>query len=499
MDQKDKSSDGTLYKVFGVAKKLSARGLQMLDQKNADEKTVAKTSLQSIAFSANKAPHFEKAQKPNSYHDPREMLRDHLPQVSRQVLGRHFQTVNRVTHFISPELNDKVSDYFFDHLNQFSNDTSSVDAILDESGISNLEELTQDVDRSKRISTALAEQNKWLASLQGALSGATGVLGSAIDIPVSLTIALRVIYQVGRSYGFDLEKEQDQEVVQYIFKQINLGLIAEKQTLLMALKALMTTVQQHDVSQLQHLLGSDNDLQLLKRFLSGQDGQVKWSWVNQLGSSGFLRQLTRLHPIAGAGIGAVYSWRLVDDVQHKAQEVFSLAREYLIEHKEQIDQLTPFAAYEKAIALLTEIAENSKKIDTSKIMASLMAQNDVVQLVQDGDVIIPVIGEAEQVANPISSERSEVSGLVSSSEAELIKSQSEKIVPSKLGQAKNIESIKKTKTKPSSSALVGEVRKGEDSDSARDTQHATLPLPVENSLDSAATQPQPDEETDTNK
>ncbi|PWF32755.1 EcsC family protein, partial [Yersinia pestis] len=89
-------------------------------------------------------------------------------------------------HFVSPDLTEKVSNYFYDRLNQFSNQTSSVDAILSEAGAKDLEELTQDVDRSKRISQALGEQNKWIATVQGAVSGASGMLGTAIDIPASL-------------------------------------------------------------------------------------------------------------------------------------------------------------------------------------------------------------------------------------------------------------------------------------------------------------------------
>ena len=111
------------------------------------------------------------------------MLREHLPNVSRQLLGRRFNTVNNVAHFVSPQLADKVSDYFYNHLNQFSNQMSSVDAILNEAGAKDLEELTQDTTRSQRISQAFAEQNKWMATVQGAVSGVTGVLGTAIDIP----------------------------------------------------------------------------------------------------------------------------------------------------------------------------------------------------------------------------------------------------------------------------------------------------------------------------
>lgn len=197
------------------------------------------------------------------YENPQQMLREYLPNVSKQLLGRQYSKVNRVATFVSPEFSDKLSDYF-DHLNQFISDLSSVDSVLDQAGARDLEELTLDVDRSKRISQALAEQNKWIASKQGAVTGATGVIGSAIDVPLSLVMSLRMICQVGRAYGFELNKETEQDIVQFVFKQIDLGMIAEKQSVLMALKALSNMLQTHDISQFQQILGSSNDIESLK-------------------------------------------------------------------------------------------------------------------------------------------------------------------------------------------------------------------------------------------
>src|SRR5690606_10624161 len=180
-------------------------------------------------------------------------------------------------------------------------------------------ELTQDVDRSKRISQALGEQNKWIATVQGAISGASGMLGTAIDIPASLLMALRTIYQVGRSYGFDLSKDDDQEIVQHIFRQLYLSLIAEKQTLLLGLEALSDTIKTQDSCQLQARLGSDNDMNAIKQWLNNHEGEAKWEWVNNLPRISILGKLTQLTPLASAGIGAVYSHRFVDDVNQKAQ------------------------------------------------------------------------------------------------------------------------------------------------------------------------------------
>ena len=115
-------------------------------------------------------------------------------------------------------------------------------------------------------------------------------------------MSLRMIYQVGRSYGFDLTKESDQDIVQFIFKQIDLGLIAEKQTLLMAIKAISSTLQTHDISQLQQLLGSSNEIEDLKKWLTNADGQLKWG--QSIVNLSLLNKLAKLTPIASAKAAA---------------------------------------------------------------------------------------------------------------------------------------------------------------------------------------------------
>ena len=365
-DSNNKQTAGFLSNAFGVAKKLSAAGASLLNQAAPD--TVTKlSSSENHAKAIEGTAQYKGIFNVKNYDNPQQVLREHVPNVSRQLLGRHYSKVNSVAHLVAPQFSDKVSDYLFDQLNHFSNSLSSVDDVLDQAGVRDLEELTQDVDRSKRLSSALAEQNKWIAAVQGALTGATGALGSAVDIPASLVMSLRVIYQVGRAYGFDLSKESDQDIVQHIFKQIDLGIIAEKQALLMGLKALSSTIQNSDLSQLQQMLGSSNDAEALKKHLIDEHGQYKWGWLNQVPKVSVLDKLTQLTPLASAGISAVYSRRLVDEANQKAQLVFSHAREYLIQHADH--QLSPLAAYEKSLDLLAQAApkllESIKSIESS--------------------------------------------------------------------------------------------------------------------------------------
>ncbi|MEB6678869.1 EcsC family protein [Acinetobacter lwoffii] len=401
----NKQSNGLISNAFGVAKKFSSTGLDLLNHVAPDSVTKAlkpSSSDQVIDGSAKTKSAFS-AKK---YDNPQQMLREHLPNVSRQLLGRRFNTVNNVAHFVSPDLTEKVSNYFYERLNQFSNQTSSVDAILNEAGAKDLEELTQDVDRSKRISQALGEQNKWIATVQGAVSGASGMLGTAIDIPASLLMALRTIYQVGRSYGFDLSKEDDQEIVQHIFRQIDLSLIAEKQTLLLGLKALSNTLKTHDISQLQAMLGSDNDVSAIKQWLSRHEGEAKWEWMNHLPKISILERLTKLTPLASAGIGAVYSHRFVEDVNQKAQEAFSHARQYLIQHQDS--QLSPYAAYEKAVSLLQQATPkllNGASHDVEPAKDKPIMDKDIAI---EGNNAITQVKLVKKEQNDLSSEEAEV-------------------------------------------------------------------------------------------
>ncbi len=339
----NKRSAGFISNSFGVAKKLSHTGVKVLNR-IAQQGSASAQSQRGLHLQGQHANH-----QKNSFSTPQEMLRQHVPQISKQLLGRHYPRAQQITHLLAPEWSDQLSDYLFEQLNQISSRYSSVEQILDEAGAEQLEELTQDVQRSGRLSQALSEQNKWIAAVQGALSGATGALGSTVDVPASIALALRTIYQTGRAYGFPLNQTHEQEAVQYVFRHVNLGLVAEKQTVLLGMKALVGLLQRHDSQQLQQLLGSSHDAEALKKWLLQENGDFKWPWMQQVPKFTFIGKLT---PVTGAGIGAFYSWQLIEEAHRKAQEVFSAARQYLTDHQDS--PLSPLAAYEASVRLLAK-------------------------------------------------------------------------------------------------------------------------------------------------
>ncbi|MEI1265048.1 hypothetical protein, partial [Pseudomonas aeruginosa] len=63
---------------------------------------------------------------------------------------------------------------------------------------------------------------------------------------------------------------------------VDISLIAEKQTVLLALKALRNMLETQDIQQFQQVLGSSNDIETLKSWLVDENGEFKWSWLNKV-------------------------------------------------------------------------------------------------------------------------------------------------------------------------------------------------------------------------
>ena len=124
-------------------------------------------------------------------------------------------------------------------------------------------------------------------------------------------------------------------------------------------------METHNVTQLQQLLGSGNDIELLKKWVANDDGSFKLSWMNNLPQWGLLSKLT---PLATMGISAVYSWKLVEDATDQAEVVFSGAQNYLLQHSNV--QMSVLEAYEKSVQLIAQasplLLDPEKSQDTEK-------------------------------------------------------------------------------------------------------------------------------------
>ena len=98
-DSNNKQSSGFFSNAIGVAKKLSSTGIHVLQQVAPVAVAKDEHSAKSGQIIEGQARSFSAFQA-GQYDNPQHMLRQHVPQVSRQLLGRHYNRVNQVASFV---------------------------------------------------------------------------------------------------------------------------------------------------------------------------------------------------------------------------------------------------------------------------------------------------------------------------------------------------------------------------------------------------------------
>ncbi|MCJ8147054.1 EcsC family protein [Acinetobacter sp. A3.8] len=266
------------------------------------------------------------------YEDIHQLFRNQFPTITKQVLGNRYNAVNKYSKFVLPNGLDSAADEVLELLAKASMALASTERVLAETGAKSIQELQQNVDRSARASSALKEVNKIFAALQGGVSGVAGMVWAVADLPLSVLLALKTIYETGHAYGFELDNEEDQQAVYQVLVKSDLGLIAEKQVLLLGIRNFKDVLTTGNYSQLQSFLDSNYSFEGFKNALSDANGQYKWSMLNVLGKVKWLRYTT---PLLGGLVGAFYGVKMIEEVAEKADEIFAHARRYLIDNPEQ--------------------------------------------------------------------------------------------------------------------------------------------------------------------
>lgn len=182
--------------------------------------------------------------------------------------------------------------------------------LLKSAGVTDLEDL-RSMDLA--LSDRLAENNhRWavgVGAAEGAITGATGMMGLAADIPAIITLALRTIYRTGVCYGFDIRAQ----------KGVALGILAVSGANSMAEKnqALSSLEQEHVVT----LKAPDQRTQRIAE--SGDATRVTIKQVSQqLGTNLAKRKVLQTIPMLGAVVGGSVNAWYIRDVSWAARRVF---------------------------------------------------------------------------------------------------------------------------------------------------------------------------------
>lgn len=179
--------------------------------------------------------------------------------------------------------------------------------VLARAQVASLEELRSSASLEQCDALALSVE-RWalgLAAGEGALTGAAGAWGMAIDIPAAITLAYRTIYKVGVCYGYD-PAHVDEGIVHGVLAASGANTMQEKLAALACLSAIRSALQQQSWT----LLANKAAEHALSR--EGATLAVR-GLARQLGINLTKRKALQAIPLIGAAVGAsVNAWYMRD-------------------------------------------------------------------------------------------------------------------------------------------------------------------------------------------
>lgn len=187
--------------------------------------------------------------------------------------------------------------------------------------ISNFKKVKKaDIEILDQVAKSYITENEIVSALEGAGTGLGGFTLILLDIPVLLSIHLRLISQIGRCYGYDVRKIEERG---FILKILQLGYsldsdLAKKAALVELTKAMKLISKGATWRQLEKII-----------FIKG----IR-EYANKLGIKITKKKLAQIIPILSSALGAGINYKLTIDVGKAAymeyRKRFLLEKKWLI-------------------------------------------------------------------------------------------------------------------------------------------------------------------------
>ncbi|WP_215223599.1 EcsC family protein [Echinicola shivajiensis] len=156
---------------------------------------------------------------------------------------------------------------------------------------------------------------KWYqrtASVEGAVTGAGGILMGMVDFPAFLAIKMKMLFEVASMYGYDVKDFKERIFILYVFQ--------------------LAFCSQQKRKELIEVL---ENWESFKKTLPEKGDNFDWRTF-QLEYRDYmdLAKLAQLIPVVGAGVGAIANWQLTDHLGKTAIQCYRLR---YFEKKEALD------------------------------------------------------------------------------------------------------------------------------------------------------------------
>jgi len=193
--------------------------------------------------------------------------------------------------------------------------TDTKDVIRD-GGVSFIEELrTKNLALSDRLANEVHNWAIGLAVVEGAGTGAFGILGVAVDVPAVITLALRTIHKTGVCYGYECKTEFDKKCVLGILAVSAANSVSEKVGAIATLRTIHVTIQKVTWKKMAEKAAKDR--------LSKEAAIVGVkNLAKQLGINITKRRALTAIPIIGAAVGGSANGWYIKEVGWAARRFY---------------------------------------------------------------------------------------------------------------------------------------------------------------------------------
>jgi hypothetical protein len=154
-----------------------------------------------------------------------------------------------------------------------------------------------------------------VAVVEGAATGAGGILTAPIDIPAIIVIATRTIHKVGLCYGYECKSKEDMQYVLGILAASGANTMEEKLAALAALRAIQVTVAKQTWKLMAEKAAQSQ---------AGKETLIIGirNLAKQLGINLTKRKVLSAIPVIGAVIGGSVNGWYIRDVGWAARRAF---------------------------------------------------------------------------------------------------------------------------------------------------------------------------------
>ena len=171
------------------------------------------------------------------------------PKLSSVLLGMAFTPATKLVDMVIPQ---SALHAALEAACSVGEKLANPEAIIKQANISHIGELFYaNLALCDSLANTTHDRAIAMAAAEGGVTGASGLIGVAVDIPTLMTLALRTIYQTALCYGFELKGEEGRQVVLRIFGVASANSLKEKEAALVSLVAIKQMLQQQTWAQIQ--------------------------------------------------------------------------------------------------------------------------------------------------------------------------------------------------------------------------------------------------------